>query len=181
MFIDIIVIALLALAIFKGFRNGLIVAVFSFLAFVIGLAAALKLSAVVAEYLGNSTNISQRWLPVLAFAIVFFIVVLLVKLGAKAIESAMKMVMLGWLNKIGGILFYALLYIFILSVVLFYALQLNIIKPETAAASSTYKYIEPLAPKVMSVLGEVLPFLKNVFADLENFFEGVSAKATTKN
>ena len=181
MFIDIIVIALLALAIFKGFRNGLIVAVFSFLAFVIGLAAALKLSAVVAEYLGNSTNISQLWLPVLAFAIVFFIVVLLVKLGAKLIEGAMKMVMLGWLNKIGGMLFYALLYIFILSVVLFYALQLNIIKPETAAASSTYKYIEPLAPKVMSVLGEVLPFLKNVFADLENFFEGVSAKATTKN
>ncbi len=44
MLIDIIVVILLVMAIFKGLRKGLIVAVFSFLAFLIGLAAALKLS-----------------------------------------------------------------------------------------------------------------------------------------
>src|SRR5215213_4015748 len=127
MFIDLIAIGLIALAIIKGFRNGLVVAIFSLLAFVIGLAAALKLSAVVAEYLGTNTNIAQRWLPVLAFAIVFFIVVLLVRLGAKAIEGALRIVMLGWLNKLGGIVFYALLYLFIFSILLFYAQQLHII------------------------------------------------------
>jgi membrane protein required for colicin V production len=178
MIIDIVAIALLLLAIFKGFRNGLVVAIFSFLAFVIGLAAALKLSAVVAEYLGNSTNISQRWLPVLAFTIVFFVVVLLVKLGAKAIEATLKIVMLGWLNKIGGIVFYALLYLFIFSVVLFYAQQLNIIKSKTTDASVTYQYIEPLAPKIMNALGAVLPFFKNMFAELEGFFDHLSKKST---
>ncbi|HTM92515.1 MAG TPA: CvpA family protein, partial [Flavisolibacter sp.] len=71
MLIDFIAIGLVVLAIIKGFRNGLVVAVFSLLAFVIGLAAALKFSAVVAEYLATGTNISQRWLPILAFAIVF--------------------------------------------------------------------------------------------------------------
>src|SRR3954467_3587340 len=106
MIIDIITLVLLVLAIFKGIRNGLVLAIFSFLAFIIGLAAAMKLSAVVAGYLGTNTSISQRWLPVLAFAIVFFIVVFLVRLGAKAIEGALKLVMLGWLNKLGGIIFY---------------------------------------------------------------------------
>ena len=110
MFIDFIAIGIIILSIIKGFRNGLVVAIFSLLAFIIGLAAAIKLSAVVAEYLGTNTNISQRWLPILAFAIVFFVVVLLVRLGAKAIEGGLRMAMLGWLNKLGGIVFYLLLF-----------------------------------------------------------------------
>ena len=65
MLIDIIVLVLLLLAAFKGLRNGLILALFSFLAFVVGLAAAIKLSAVAAGYIGSAVNVSQRWLPVL--------------------------------------------------------------------------------------------------------------------
>ena len=138
MIIDIIVFFLLVLALFKGWRNGLVLAIFSFLSFIIGLAAALKLSAVVAGYLGDNTSISQRWLPVLAFVLVFFLVVLLVRLGAKAIEGVLQLATLGWLNKLGGIIFYGLLYLFIFSVLLFYAQQLNIIKPQTADVSVTY-------------------------------------------
>lgn len=177
MLIDFIAIGLIVLAIIKGFRNGLVVAVFSLLAFVIGLAAALKLSAVVAEYLGDSTTISQRWLPILAFAIVFFIVVLLVRLGAKAIESGLRMAMLGWLNKLGGVVFYLLLYFLIYSIILFYATQLHIIKSETAQVSTTYPIIYPIAPVIMDTLGSVIPFFKDMFAELENFFDHLSKKA----
>ena len=178
MIVDIIAVALLVLAIFKGTRNGLIVAVFSFLSFFIGLAAALKLSAVVADYLSESTNISQRWLPVLAFAIVFFVVVLLVRLGAKALETAMSAVMLGWLNKLGGIVFYILLYLFIFSIVLFYATQLNIIKPATIDTSVTYPVVYPIAPEAMKILGGVIPWFKDMFAELENFFGNLSPSAS---
>ena len=177
MFIDFIAIGLIILSIIKGFKNGLVVAVFSLLAFIIGLAAALKLSAVVAEYLGTNTNISQRWLPILAFAIVLFVVVLLVRLGAKAIERGLRMVMLGWLNKLGGMVFYFLLYFFIFSILLFYATQLHIIKPETVQTSVTYPIIYPMAPVVMDVLGSIIPFFKNMFAQLEDFFDHLSRKA----
>jgi membrane protein required for colicin V production len=177
MFIDFIAIGLVVLAIIKGFRNGLVVAVFSLLAFVIGLAAALKLSAVVAEYLGTSTNISQRWLPILAFAIVFFVVVLLVRLGAKAIEGGLRMVMLGWLNKLGGVMFYLLLYFLIFSIILFYATQLHIIKTETAQVSTTYPIVYPIAPVVMDTLGSIIPFFEDMFVELEDFFDHLSKKA----
>ena len=177
MFIDFIAIGLIILSIIKGFKNGLVVAVFSLLAFIIGLAAALKLSAVVAEYLGTNTNISQRWLPILAFAIVFFVVILLVRLGAKAIERGLRMVMLGWLNKLGGMVFYFLLYFFVFSILLFYATQLHIIKPETVQTSVTYPIIYPMAPVVMDALGSIIPFFKNMFAELEDFFDHLSRKA----
>lgn len=177
MFIDSIAVVLIIFAIIKGFRRGLVIAVFSFLAFIIGLAAALKLSAAVAEYLGTNTNISQRFLPILAFILVFLIVAFLVRLGAKAIESALRLAMLGWLNKIGGIVFYLLLYFFIFSIILFYATQLHIIKPQAEQTSVTYPIVYPMAPVIMDALGSVIPLFKNTFRDLENFFDHLSKKA----
>ena len=177
MFIDSIAVVLIILAIIKGLRKGLVVAIFSLLAFMIGLAAALKLSAVAAGYLGSNTNISQRFLPILAFVLVFLIVAFLVRLGARAIESALRLAMLGWLNKIGGIVFYLLLYFFIFSIVLFYATQLHIIKPQAEQTSVTYPIVYPMAPVVMDALGSIIPFFKNTFSDLENFFDHLSRKA----
>ncbi len=56
MIIDIAFALLMVLAIFKGLRKGLILGIFSLLAFLIGLAAALKLSAVVAVYLNDKAG-----------------------------------------------------------------------------------------------------------------------------
>lgn len=177
MLIDSIAVVLLILAIIKGLRKGLVVAIFSLLAFIIGLAAALKLSAVVAQYIGSNTNISHRFLPILAFVVVFLIVAFLVRLGAKAIESALRLAMLGWLNRIGGVVFYLLLYFFIFSIILFYATQLHIIKPQAEQTSVTYPVIYPMAPVVMDALGSIIPFFKNTFTDLENFFDHLSKQA----
>ena len=176
MLIDIIAFALLILSLWKGLRKGLIIAIFSFLAFIIGLAAALKLSAIVADYLESSTNISHRWLPVLAFIAVFIIVALLVRLGAKMLEGVVEMAMLGWLNRIGGVVFFILIYFFIFSILLFYATQLHLIKTETAESSVTYAYIEPFAPKIMSIIGSIIPFFRNMFDQLLQFFQNISDK-----
>jgi membrane protein required for colicin V production len=174
MFIDLVVVVLLVLALIKGWRKGFIVGVFSFLAFIIGLAAAIKLSAIAADYIGASVNISQRWLPVVAFAVVFLAVVLLVRLGAKALEGVVAVAMLGWANKLGGIVLFALLYLFVFSILLFYVTQVHLINEETAQASVTYSYLQPLGPKVINALGVILPFFKNMFSELLQFFDGVN-------
>lgn len=177
MFIDGICAGLLVLALFKGWRNGLVLALFSFLAVVVGLAAAVKLSAVAAAYLGDNVTVSQRWLPFLAFALVFLGVVLLVRLGAKLVEKALQAAMLGWLNRLGGFVFYALLYLFVFSIILFYADQLHLLRPETREASVAYPTLSLLGPKVINGLGVVLPFFKDMFAQLETFFEALASKA----
>jgi membrane protein required for colicin V production len=178
MLIDIIAFVLLMAAIFKGLRKGLIVAVFSFLAFIIGLAAALKLSTAMADYIGDNVAVSQRWLPFIAFIVVFLIVVLLVRLGAKLLQGAVQTVMLGWVNRIGGVVFYVLIYFFIYSILLFYATQLSLIKSETIQASATYDYIAPFGPKLIDVLGSIIPFFRDMFAELLQFFDAVGDKKT---
>jgi membrane protein required for colicin V production len=176
MFIDTIFIILLILAIFKGYSKGLIVAVFSFLAIIIGLAAALKLSAVVAGWLQTSTNITAKWLPIIAFALVMFAVVFLVRLGAKWVQRTIEFALMGWLNKIGGIVLYIAIYTTVFSVVLFLASKIQLIKADTIAASKFYPFIQPWGPKAIDGFGVIIPIFKDLFAQLETFFDGIGKK-----
>ncbi len=170
MIIDIFFLVLVALALFKGYSRGLVVALFSIAGFIIGLAAALKLSASVADKLSTSLDSSAKWLPFLSFFLVFVAVLVLVRLGAKLIQKSLELVMLGWANRLGGVVFYVLLYAIIFSIFLFYAVQLHFIGDETIKASFFYSSLQPLGPYVIEGLGKVIPIFKNMFADLQQFF-----------
>lgn len=174
MIIDLVYVVLVVIAVFKGYQRGLIVGLFSFLAIIIGLAAAMKLSTVVAEYIDDSVNVSDKWLPVVSFAVVFIIVVLLVRWGANLIEKTAEAVMLGWLNKLGGILLYAAIYTTVFSIIVFYLEQIAIIKPETINKSLTYSFIQPWGPKAINAFATVVPVFKDMFTELENFFSKLS-------
>ena len=176
MLIDIIFLVLLVIAVVKGYSKGIIIAVFSLLALVIGLAAAIKLSVVTAAWLKGSVHVAAKWLPVLAFAIVFILVVLVVRLGAKALEKTAAFALLGWANKLGGILLYIALYTTILSVMLFYAEKVNLIEANVIASSKTYAFIEPWGPKAINAIGSLVPFFKDMFHQLEDFFAALSDK-----
>ncbi|MFT3982162.1 MAG: CvpA family protein [Ferruginibacter sp.] len=173
MFIDIVFFILMLLAVFKGYSKGFIVALFSVAGFILGLAAALKLSSYVASQLSDTFNTSGKWLPVISFLLVFIGVLLLVRLGAKLLQSSVEMVMLGWLNRIAGILLFALLYSIIFSVFLFYAVQMNLLSAQATASSNIYPYLRPLGPKVIEGLGVVIPWFRDMFAQLQDFFEGI--------
>lgn len=176
MLIDFIFAVCMVIACIKGYQKGLILAVFSIIAFVIGLAAALKLSAIAAVYLKDSISVSAKWLPFISFVLVFFVVVLLVRWGGKLIEKSFQIVLLGWLNKLGGIIFYAALYIIILSFFLFYAEKLHLVQSAAIQSSKTYPFLQPLGPKLIDGLGKIIPVFKDVFSELESFFTGISNK-----
>lgn len=171
MIIDIIFAVIVILALFRGYSQGLIMGVFSFLSVIIALAAALKLSAVVAGYIGNAVKVSEEWLPLISFVLVFIAVILLIRLAAKAVQRTFELVMLGWVNRLGGMLFFLAIYILVYSVLLFYAEQMKIISPETISESRTWSYIRPWGPRVIDGLGSVLPFFRNMFLELQEFFK----------
>jgi membrane protein required for colicin V production len=174
--LDLIYAVLIVIAVFKGLRKGFIIAVFSVLAFIIGLAAAMKLSTVVAQQLDDSTNISSRWLPFISFLLVFLLVVFLVRIIARMIEKSVEFALLGWVNRLLGVILYIILYTTIYSILLFYAGQLHIIKPETFVASATYGFIEPWGPYAINGLGSIIPWFRDMFEELKQFFGGVSEK-----
>jgi membrane protein required for colicin V production len=176
MLLDIILLVLLILAVIKGYQRGLIVGVFSLIAIIVGLAAAIKLSAVVAEYIGKAVKISDTWLPVVSFAVVFILVVLLIRLGANMLQKTVEIALLGWVNRLGGILLYIAIYLIVYSVILFYVEQVKLIQPETIQNSVSYTFIQPWGPGVINGFASFIPFFKDMFTELQSFFEGVAQK-----
>lgn len=174
MLLDLIFAAIIVFAILRGYQRGLIVGLFSLVAVIIGLAAAMKLSTVVAGYIGKAVKVSDEWLPIISFAVVFLIVILLIRLGVNAIERTIEVAMLGWVNKIGGIIFFAAIYTVVFSVLLFYAEQVKLIQPETINKSVTYSFVQPWGPKAINGFGAVIPVFKDMFGELERFFDGVA-------
>lgn len=174
--IDIIFAVLMVVALIKGYRKGLAVAVFSIIAFIIGLAAALKLSAVMAGYLQKNVSVSSKWLPFISFIIVFIVVVILVNWSGRLVQKTFEMAFLGWANKLGGMVFFAALYIIIFSIFLFYAEKIHLFETATIQQSVTYPFVKPWGPVVIEGFGKIIPVFKDMFAQLESFFENVSNK-----
>ena len=81
--------------------------------------------------------------------------------------------MLGWVNRLGGIVFYVVLYLTIYSVLLYYLVKMRLIHAETLAHSVTYPYISMMAPKIVGALGLALPWFRDIFTRLDRFFDKV--------
>jgi membrane protein required for colicin V production len=145
MLIDVLFLAMMVMAVFKGMRNGLIVAVFSIIGWVVGLYAAFMFSGLAETYLKGVLNLSPRILSIVAFILVFSLVIFLVNLGARIVEKVIGITPIGWLNRLGGIFFYVLLYTLIFSVMIYFAEKVRLVSEETVSSSKVYPWVKPVA------------------------------------
>jgi membrane protein required for colicin V production len=150
------------------------VALLSLLGIVLGMLAALKLSGAFGAYLMEKGWVTSAWAQIIAYVVLFMGVLWGVRILAKIVEKAVHAVMLGMVNRIIGGLLYAFIGAFVWSAMLWIANRAHLISPETLAASKTYEYFAWVAPWVYEHIGVVLPFAKDLFGDLENFFDGVN-------
>ena len=167
--LDVLFLIVLGFAIYKGYTRGFIMSIFAVLGFIVGLAAALKLSATVASKLSTISD-ANKFLPMLAFALVFIATAFGVKFIGKIIQKTFETAMLGWANRLAGVALFVLLYSIIFSIFIFYAIQIHLIKQDAADASTMYPYYASIGPKVMEGIGVVIPWFKNMFAELQQFF-----------
>jgi membrane protein required for colicin V production len=178
MSIDIFYLVIFIFAVISGLRKGLILGIFSLLTFIVALAAALKLSAVVAVYLEAHGGGAHKWLPMLSFVIVFILFAFLIAILGKLIKKALHLAMLGMVDTILGALLYVFIYTILFSIFLFYLQKMGVISPETIGASKVYPFIAPVGPWLIDNLGKIIPFFKNIFDELSTFFDSFAHKAS---
>lgn len=174
--IDTLFYIIVILAIIKGWRKGLIIAFVSMICGLAGLAAAVKLSALLATHMKSDLHLTGRWLPVIAFMLVFILVILIIKWFGKLLEKLIKWILLEWLNKLGGILLFLLLYLSVYSVILFYGTQTQFISKHAIDESHFYSVIAPLGPGVIRFIAGFIPFGQDMFVSLEGFFGRIAHK-----
>jgi membrane protein required for colicin V production len=126
--LDIIILALLGIAGYKGFKDGIIMEIFSFLAVFVGLIAAVRLLHPAMELMAPHVRNAGSVLPFITFAIVFALVFMVIFLAGKMVKSAMKMTVFGNADQFGGALLGVLKAGFILGVLFWMGQMLNVSK-----------------------------------------------------
>jgi membrane protein required for colicin V production len=169
MIIDLITLILLALAVYKGWKKGLVVAICSFFALYLGLLIALRFSAGVSTYFQEKGE-TAVWLPLVVFLLLIVVTIFLVRILANTISKVMKAIMLGWLNRIGGILLYAIGYMAIFSMLLFYANGLHLISDNVKNHSHTFAVVCSLGPTSVHLFEKIIPIFGDMLTQLKNGF-----------
>lgn len=182
MIIDIIFAVLMAIAIFKGYSKGVIMAALSFLSFFVALIAATKLSAVVAARITVETGSTGKWMPFLSFLLVFIVVAFIIRMIGNILQKTVQTIMLGWANRLSGILLYASIFAIIFSVFLFYVAKMRLLPQDVLSQSFVYPFLADLGPAVIEGISTLVPIVKNALHTLQEFFDKVAAEAapTTK-
>ena len=116
---DIILVVFLGWGLIKGLRNGLIHEAASLAALILGIYGAIKFSDYTAGLLVEHFSMTGKYLGILALALTFVAIVILVHFVGEIIDKLVKAVALGFVNKLFGAVFGVLKMAFILSLLLF--------------------------------------------------------------
>ncbi len=162
--IDFIILVPVVWGMYKGFSRGLISEVAQFAALVLGVMLGSKLSWLLSGLLIN-LGLSEKVIPVVAFALIFILILLGVFLLAKILTKTVKSISLGWLNKLGGIILGGGKFLLVIGIVL----QL-IVSNDTKGRIISHETRENsvLLPATLKTTAFLSPYLKKALFDADD-------------
>ncbi|MEN6618951.1 MAG: CvpA family protein [Rikenellaceae bacterium] len=157
--LDLILLALFVPAIIGGITKGFIRQAAGLIALILGIWAGFNFSSLVSEKLRIWLDTTSSLINILSFAIIFIAVLLIVSLIGRLASEVIKLALMGWLDKILGVIFAIIKTAFILSIVIYILNSLdslwNFLPEKSLADSEIYHFIEQIAPKLF-------PYIKNL-------------------
>ena len=141
-YLDYILLMPVLYGLYRGFSKGLILELASLIALVVGIYGAMHFSSFTFDYLSNYIEIEATYLQLASYGLTFIIIVLVITLIGKIITFLIKMVALGFINRMMGAIFGGMKALLILSVILLFFDRLNkqfvIVKEEVLNTSVLY-------------------------------------------
>lgn len=157
--IDILLIIPLIWFTLKGFRRGLVIELATLIALIGGIYIAYFFSHITASFILKTFNISSAYLQPVSFIITFVVVVILVFMLAKAMETIVKTVCLSFFNKLAGGVFGFLKVAVILGFILFHISYLDsekkILSKDNRENSFTYTPLVTLATTAIPLMKDL--------------------------
>lgn len=155
--LDIIILICLIPAIIQGLRKGFISQFISIASIVLGIWLSSQFANVVGEWIAQYISVSEQALKLISFAVILVGVSLALSALGKLVESLLGAIMLGWVNKLLGLVFALAKAILILGLLsmLFESVMttFHITTPAVVADSALYPYLK-------SISDTVFPFIR---------------------
>lgn len=132
-----------------GFKKGFVIEVCTLLALVLGVWGGIHFSDYISDQIASAFSKDFKYLPVIAFTLTFMIVAGSVYMLGKLIEKSINLIALKPINKIAGLGFGSLKYLFLMAVCLVlleaYDGRTDIIDDETKKESLLYSTVQDVA------------------------------------
>ena len=158
--LDIILLICFIPALVQGVRKGFIAQAISIASIIIGIWASSRFAEVVSEWLGKYITVSDQVMKVVAFALIFIAVFLVLAAVGKLLEGMFKMVTLGWLNRLVGLVFALLKTSLILGILIMVFTSLNdtfdLVSEATLNESVLYPPFKEAAFKIFPYIKDML-------------------------
>ena len=161
---DIVILVIALLGAWGGYKQGFLMELISLGAIVLGVFCGFKLMGEMMLFLEDRFNADRNTLPYLSFIIIFFLVMLLVRMLGKMVKGSIDQSFLGSIDQAMGAGLGVLRTLFLLSIVLWILDSLKIsFKSEWTDDSWLFPFTAKLAPVVADWLGQFLPLFSEIF------------------
>jgi len=158
--VDIVIVCCFLPVLYFGIKNGLVKQLVALAVIYFGITLSLKFAAPVSEWVLQHLQIPEFWAKAVSFILIFFVVALVLSLLGRIIEKIIKISLLGWLNKLLGIVMTFCIFALVLSVLVYFVDSANnlleFIPKEKMEESRFY-------PMLLDLAKEVFPRFKELF------------------
>ncbi len=149
---DVVILAFVLWFAIKGIMNGMILGLFRLAGMVLGTIFSARYGGGLGTWFANQFDAPAQVGQFVGYALVFIVVVLLAQVLAGVVRSLLDMVLLGWLDKAGGVLFGAMKAMIVVFIV-FFAMSFlpdNPLCDTIYRESGFYAFYEQTAPGLYS-------------------------------
>lgn len=158
--IDIILLICFIPALVSGLKKGLISQLIAIISIVAGVWISFEFATVTSQWLDQYLEAPENILRIAAFALIMVGVFVVLGLVGKLLEGILNLVMLGWANKLFGVLFSFLKTALItgLLIIVFNSLNtsLDLVSQETLSESVLYTPLKNFADSVFPYIREMI-------------------------
>ncbi|HPH53059.1 MAG TPA: CvpA family protein [Bacteroidales bacterium] len=158
--IDIILLVCFLPAFYFGIKNGLVKQIISVAVIYFGITLSLRFADMVSSWLLKLFTLSDFWIKAISFVLIFLVVAILLNLIGKLIEKILKIALLGWLNRLLGVVVTLAIFVLILSTIIHFV----------DAANETFHFIaedkiaeSKLYPALLDLSYKLFPYFESFF------------------
>ena len=165
--VDIVLLLLLGFAGFRGYQRGFIVSLLSLLAFWVGIILAFMFLDWGVQILDDFIDGFSGVLPYLAFLLIFAAVGIGIDIIAKVVKKSIDLTPLGIFDNFAGSLMAILAWAFGISLLIWLTGKFGVGLPGHLRDNSIlFDKMEILAPAVLDMFAEYVPFLRHLFESI---------------
>ena len=173
---DIIIIVILILGAYGGYKKGLILEVIAIAAFILAILGGFKLLHVGMEYLSKVYEGFGNLLPFVAFLVLFVIILIVVNMAGQVVKKIIDWTPFGVFDNVAGAIVGVLKWAFILSIFLWVSRSLEINLPDSMTDNSKFlPLISGFAGWVSDFISTIFPSFDNFISTLEELFQSFSS------